>query len=266
MIKLIATDLDGTLLDSKKRVPQELGKLIDALERRGILFVPASGRPMSCLTGLFEGYADRLGFISDNGGMVMVKGKYLKRNILTADEARYILGELMKVEHLIPCIEGVTTAFYESLHPPFVDQIHRFFIKSQHVENIWDSIETEEICKVAAVDYLDAETNGFVKLEHLKADFEVMLSGEGWIDVAVKGTEKGKGFLQMLDMLGIKPEEAMVFGDFLNDATMIAACPNSYAMKNAHPRVKELAAFETAFTNDENGVMRELARVLDLEL
>lgn len=266
MIKLIAADMDGTLLTTDKRLPPDFGKLIDALHERGILFVIATGRPMVGMQNMFAPWRDKMGFISDNGAVIIDKGEYLKRELLTAQEARHILTEVLKVEKLIPCIEGNKTCFYESDYPPFVEKIHRFFENSEKVDDIFSILEREPISKVAAIDYIDAPTNGFVKLEGLKDTYEVMLSGEDWIDVAVKGTEKGRGFVQMLELLGIAPEESMAFGDFLNDTAMMKACPNSYAMKNGHPLIKAISRYETAFTNDEYGVAREIERVLGLEL
>ncbi len=56
----------------------------------------------------------------------------------------------------------------------------------------------------------------------------------------------------------------MVFGDYLNDYEFLLSSPNSYAMKNAHPKIKEICAHITEYTNEDYGVIRELMKLFGL--
>ena len=71
MIKLIACDMDGTLLDSAKRLPAELPEVIAKLKEKGVLFCVASGRQYASLRRDFDAYADDMLFICENGALVM---------------------------------------------------------------------------------------------------------------------------------------------------------------------------------------------------
>lgn len=74
-IKLIACDLDGTLLHPGEREPRsEAFELIDELHRRGIVFMPASGRQYASLRYLFAPVADELAYVCENGALVMSEG------------------------------------------------------------------------------------------------------------------------------------------------------------------------------------------------
>lgn len=75
MIKLIACDMDGTLLDSQKRLPPELPEVIAQLREKGVIFCVASGRQYASLRRDFEAYADDLLFLCENGALVMQRDK-----------------------------------------------------------------------------------------------------------------------------------------------------------------------------------------------
>ena len=73
MIKLIATDLDGTLLNREKKLPDDIFDVIDALDKKGILFAAASGRQMASLERLFAPVREKMIFIAENGAYVKYK-------------------------------------------------------------------------------------------------------------------------------------------------------------------------------------------------
>ena len=77
MIKLIATDLDGTLLDGERKLPAEIFPLIERLYSAGILFAPASGRQYASLQELFRPVEDKVVFVCENGALVKYRGETL---------------------------------------------------------------------------------------------------------------------------------------------------------------------------------------------
>ena len=82
MIKLIASDMDGTLLNDKKEFPHDFDEVLDKLCEKGIHFVVASGRSYSTLKLNFEGKLDKLDFICDNGAYVIVNGELVSMSLL----------------------------------------------------------------------------------------------------------------------------------------------------------------------------------------
>lgn len=82
-IKLIACDMDGTLLDERSQVPPETFDLVRALDAVGIRFVAASGRRYDTLRAFFESVADRMDFVASNGAQVFVRGKLVDREVFS---------------------------------------------------------------------------------------------------------------------------------------------------------------------------------------
>ena len=91
-------------------------------------------------------------------------------------------------------------------------------------------------------------------------DTTITLSGGGWIDVTDIGATKGIAYEKLCEYLEIDRNETMMFGDYLNDYEMLKRCPDSWCMKNGHPEVKKICAHITEYTNDEDGVAKELER------
>ena len=102
----------------------------------------------------------------------------------------------------------------------------------------------------------DAQTHELPVLqEKLSSRLEVILSGPHWVDIMKPGVSKGKAMRRLQEMLGIKPEECMAFGDYLNDYELLESVGESYAMANSHPKLLAMAKY-IAPSNDDNGVMR----------
>ena len=91
---------------------------------------------------------------------------------------------------------------------------------------------------------------------------QVALSSAYWVDVMNADINKGIAIKQVQKKLKIKPEECAAFGDYLNDSEMMEAVYYSFAMANAHPKIKELARFSTA-SNEEHGVLRAIKKLID---
>ena len=80
MIRLIASDLDGTLLNSQRQLPKDFFSVIDRLNQLGVLFIAASGRSYPTLRRDFAPHSDELCFISDNGARIAEHGKILQKD------------------------------------------------------------------------------------------------------------------------------------------------------------------------------------------
>ena len=94
--------------------------------------------------------------------------------------------------------------------------------------------------------------------ENIGEKLTAVLSGASWIDIANKTESKGNAIKAICEKYGIAHTEAMGFGDYLNDMSLLESCGESYCMKNGHPTLKALAKYVTEKTNDENGVMEVL--------
>ena len=261
MIRMIAADMDGTLLDSRKRLPRGLFALVKALRRQGIRFVVASGRQYYNLAAQFEEIADQVTFLSENGTMVFEQGNPVFLDEMPAGDYQAIVEAVRKVPgaHAVLC--GVHSAYIESRDPELLRNVAMYYKKYKIVDDLRNV--DDRICKVAVYDIFSAEGNSWKALDALWERFSVALSGEHWVDVMEKHVSKGSALLALEKLYGVPFEETMAFGDYLNDLEMMESCRYSYAMANAHPELKAAARFE-APSNDENGVIRIIRERLGL--
>ena len=102
-------------------------------------------------------------------------------------------------------------------------------------------------------------------MKEFAGSHKVVVSSEHWLDVNTRTANKGRAVTALQNALGIAPAQTMVFGDFLNDLEMMDTADYAFAMHNAHPLLHERAKF-VAPSNNENGVVRTIASVLNIEL
>lgn len=246
MIKLVASDLDGTLLlNGAQNLPEELFTLIRQLKELGILFVAASGRQYANMKKMFAPVIDDMAFIAENGGLAVQNDKVLYQGNFDAALVREIAESIYaKDGSEFTC----STKDFYYIRPKtehFRDlMVH---VVGNNCSEITDFEEMTEPCMKLAVyerGGLQEDTIYYWR-ERFGERCTVVTSGFAWVDFIPFGTNKAKGLMQYQKALGINPEECMVFGDEYNDMEMLRAVPNSFAMAHAKPGVKEAAAYQT---------------------
>lgn len=261
-IKLIATDMDGTLVNDQKEVPASFDNWV--LSHPDQQMVIASGRPYYTNEELFSKIKDHLIFIGDNGGVIYQQGKVLAKSGLTSEEAAFCL-DLFKDD---PIASPILCGLKEGIsHDPkddklFLKQLDTYYIKRRYAEDLAKEVDSDEMIKVSV--YFgdrDAESR-FKKLPPMPADMDAVLAGPEWIDFVNKEANKGTALTKIAEMKGIPKDEVLAFGDYLNDYTMLEAAGLSYAMVNGHPDLKAIAD-EIAPSNNEEGVMQVLRQLFD---
>ncbi|MDO4289401.1 MAG: HAD family hydrolase [Eubacterium sp.] len=258
MIRLIAADMDGTLLNSRQELPKELFPLIDSLAARGVYFAAASGRQYYNLRHIFEPVKDKMFFVAENGGVVFHQGK----NIYVSAIDPVFLPEVVDCVRGLgaaPFLCGLQASYSESEEAVLTDNAKMYYYNYQVLDNVLKAQDT--ICKIAVFDYTDAEKNVFHQLRDRFGDvLEVSLSGQHWVDLSMPGTNKGTAIKRIQEQFGIGFDETMLFGDYLNDYEMMKVGHYSYAMANAHPELKAICNYET-LSNDDNGVIEAIRQV-----
>lgn len=263
-IRLIAADMDGTLLDDDKELHDHFWPLVDALFTQGVLFCPASGRQYHNLYRCFGDIADELVYIAENGAYVVKGREEISSDTLDDDLVRRLVLALR--EHgltgadlgVVVC--GKEAAYVERFDAPFREEVEGYYASLQVVEDLLDRPD-DGILKVAIYDFVSAEHGTAPALAGFSDEVQVVVSGAHWVDVQNHGTNKGAGIRHIQEALGISPAQTMVFGDFLNDLEMMDAAEYSFAMHNAHPLLQERARF-LAPPNYENGVIRTISAVM----
>lgn len=261
-VRLVAVDMDGTLLDGEGAVPADFWPLLEEMTRRGIVLVPASGRQYATLRDVFGEAAERMGFIAENGTLVAHRGDILATDTLPREVVRDVVGavrELARTRNLGVVVCGVTSAYIERTDAPFRSEVDTYYHELAEVE---DLLAVEDgVLKCAIYDFDDAEHGVYPHLGAF-ADSQVVVSGRHWIDIMNPGVHKGAGLERLVDLLGLRREQTVAFGDYLNDLQLLQAAGTSFAMANAHPDIVA-AADHVAPAHTEFGVVTVLRHLLD---
>jgi Cof subfamily protein (haloacid dehalogenase superfamily) len=261
-IRLIAADLDGTLVDDEKRIHDEFWPLVDLLHSRGITFCPASGRQYYNLLALFEDVAADVVFIAENGTYVVADGREVSSDCLPLDVARRVIERVREIPDCGAVLCGKRSAYVERKDETFLQHVRPYYTREQAVSDLL-TVE-DEVLKVAVYDFVSSERNVGPGLAEFRATHQVAISGPQWVDVMSPTANKGHALRQVQEKLGVTPDQTMAFGDFLNDLEMMDAATYSFAMANAHPLLKARASW-VAPTNNANGVVRTIRTMLGME-
>lgn len=261
-IKLIVTDMDGTFLNSKYEVSPDFPEIYEELKKRNILFVPASGRQMSGITQYFGDIENEIGFIAENGGYVVYKNEEVFADKLSQKSIADIIQAVREIPGARAVLSAKGSSYYESDDQDFVDYFSKYYIKNEKKEDLAVEVD-DSVFKIAIYHPVSSEEFLYPALKRFEnEDLVVVVSGKNWVDIMNKHTNKGNAIEKLQKSLNILPEQTMAFGDYLNDIEMLKNAHYSYAMKNAHPSVKEAAKFE-ACSNDSFGVLETIKTYLN---
>ncbi|HFI0631739.1 TPA: Cof-type HAD-IIB family hydrolase [Streptococcus suis] len=267
MIKLIATDMDGTFLDGQGSFDRErFSRVLEKLEEKQIPFVIASGNGMGRLLQLCQGFEDRLIFVADNGAHVYQNGKTMIRRAIQQEEVEAILNFfkgrwadvylMLSTEKAIYMQDGAGEPFEGTNLPIDPIQMAAFQSRISYIDDLSAYPISEPIYKVGLwvpEARVESITEGFNQA--FQGNLVAVTSGYGSIDILPQGIHKAWGLAQVLTSLDIEPEQVMAFGDSDNDIEMLELVGYSYAMENATDKVKAVAKY-MAPSHLEAGVLQ----------
>jgi len=259
MIKLIITDMDGTLLDDNHMINDEFWEVFEKLKKRGIHFASASGRQYYNLLKNLEEIKDDVYFVAENGTYVVHRGEELFLNALPMEDARMLVEKGRRVESADVILCGKRSAYVDSNKAEFIKEVEKYYEKYEIVADLLQV--DDDVLKVTLCDFTGAEENSHPHFTDFEDRYKITVSGSIWLDIVNKDANKGVAIEKLQNMLKIKPEETMAFGDYLNDVEMLQDAYYSYAMENAHPKLKESARF-LAKSNNDNGVVEKIKEMI----
>lgn len=250
-VKLVVTDMDGTLLNSKGEVSDRFFELYNDL-KGDIHFVAASGRQYHSIKHKLEPIFRDITIVAENGGMAKRDQEELLFTGLPESYLHSIIERARSIAHTEIILCGKNGAFIENGDPSFTDILKEYYHEFQ-VTNDFGSVDPSEIMKVALYHHIDSEHHIYPEVKNLDSDLLIKVSGKHWVDISHPDANKGKAVKLIQDRMNISPEETMAFGDYNNDLEMLECAYYSYAMENAHPNVKAIARYQTG-SNDKHGV------------
>lgn len=262
-IKLIALDLDGTLLNENKDLSEENLRALEECIARGIYIVPATGRTVYGIPEPVKNIPGVRYAITINGGKVvdMEENNIISSSLMTPEQTI----EIMEMAEKYPVMydayvegRGVSEArFMNHLDDYGLSEGVQKIIKStrQIYPNIIEEIRkggrmVDKMC----IFFTDKKLREEIRqLLNKRGDVLVSSSMGNNLEINGLGATKGGGLLNLAAHLGLSREETMAFGDGENDITMIKQAGLGVAMGNAAPFLKEIAGYITV-SNEEDGV------------
>lgn len=256
MIKLVVSDIDGTLLeDGGHDLNPELFEVILKLRAAGMQFAAASGRQWASIEAVFEPIKEKIFYLSDNGAYVGMCGRNLFLNPIDRELIHEMIQDIRDAG-LTVLLSGQDQAYMDEDNPEFyrwLKEGYRFQVKQ-----VEDLMQVEDqFIKISAYKKHDVESATKELREKYGSRLKITISGDMWMDCMASGVNKGEAVKLLQESLGILPEETMAFGDQLNDMEMLQQAYYSFAIGNARPEVKAAARFQ-ADTNMQDGVLKIL--------
>ena len=275
--RLIAFDLDGTLLDTEKRIPEENLRALYAAAKRDVLLVPATGRILRGIPPVLRELPFLRYYILSNGAAVYDtrEEKTLCRGDIPLDLTLRVMDYLDTLPVLYDCYQNdvgwMSQAMFEQAPAYFVREPQVLKMVEQLRIRVPDLKQTlrEHGEPVQKIQFFFRPADNALRLEtiaHFSERFPELcatssISNNVEVNSALAG--KGNGLLALCRALGIDPADCMAFGDGSNDISMLEAAGRGVAMGNAGEDVRT-AADAVCESNLDCGVAKEIARVLGI--
>ncbi|WP_276167499.1 HAD family hydrolase [Zobellia alginiliquefaciens] len=262
-IKMVVTDMDGTLLNSNHEVSSRFFDLFKKIKQQGIIFVAASGRQYHSIVEKLQPIQNDIIVIAENGGYAMHNTTELLATPLPNVSKNMVLDVLGSIENIHPVLCGKHSAYIKSDSKEFEAKLREYYTDYKIIDDLKDF--DGEILKIAIYHFESSEKYIYPSVAHLEKTLKVKVSGENWVDISSLNAHKGYALQKVQERFNVTPAETLVFGDYNNDLEMLALADFSFAMENAHPNVKTAANYLTD-DNDNFGVENVLqAMLVDIE-
>ena len=270
-IRVIATDMDGTLLDPKGQLDlPRLEKILDKLDQCDIRFVIATGNEVHRMRQLLGHLAERVVLVVANGARIFENNELIQAQ--TWDDAMvdralaHFRGRECQDQFVVTAMNGgfvkkgtVFTELDKFMTPEMIEKLYqRTNFVDEFDSNLFGGVL--KMSMVVGEERLDSvlqEVNDLFN-GHVRA----VSSGYGCIDILQDGIHKAWGLVELLKRWNLKPEQIMAFGDSENDIEMLELAGISYAMENAEESVKRVAT-KVAPANSQAGVYKVLENWLE---
>ena len=270
-IRVIATDMDGTLLDPKGQLDlPRLEKILDKLDQCDIRFVIATGNEVHRMRQLLGHLAERVVLVVANGARIFENNELIQAQ--TWDDAMvdralaHFKGRECQDQFVVTAMNGgfvkegtVFTELDKFMTPEMIEKLYqRMNFVDEFDPNLFGGVL--KMSMVVGEERLDSVLQEINDLfdGHVRA----VSSGYGCIDILQDGIHKAWGLVELLKRWNLKPEQIMAFGDSENDIEMLELAGISYAMENAEEAVKRVAT-KVAPANSQAGVYQVLENWLE---
>ncbi|MGI6557043.1 MAG: HAD family hydrolase [Pseudoramibacter sp.] len=262
MIKLIATDADGTLFpDCGQDLSAAYFETVQALMDRGVIFGVCSGRPASNLKRVFAPIQDQIFYITQNGAMASYQDKIVYREAIPMADTRAIVRDIRALDGCMTLYDTGEVCYFEKRDKEayeFTRDVYHF-----DCELVDDLLELDTPCikfSVYRADHVEEVTEKTFAPKWRKK-MNVACAGERVVDMVPKAASKGASLAKMQALFGVSMDETLAFGDNSNDISMLNQAKYSVAVDNARQAVKDVCRYVTD-RNTDDGELKVLDALL----
>lgn len=255
MIKFIASDLDGTLLQNgAQSLKPEIFELILKLKEKGIHFIAASGRRYNSIRHLFEPIKDDISYVTENGSLCIHDHQVISRGEIDRELGLRILDSLKDYPTCDCFVSCESSGYTTSKNPKFLDHTRNILNFDITTIDNWSDIQ-EPFLKIAMCDFNGTEKMAPFFIERFSKEIKVVTAANAWVDFIAPNANKATGLSSLLEHLNLDPKDGIAFGDQQNDVEMLQLIGTSYAMADAVP---EVARHATHVTDSVEEVLRKI--------
>ena len=222
MVKLIASDLDGTLLkNGAQELPPQVCGLILKLKEKGINFAAASGRQLHSIKNLFATVKDQISYITENGSLCISEdGTVLSKGLIQRELGLEIFRDAKEYGDCHCLLSCESKCYTDSADKAFLDYLINDMHNDMGIVDDLSSI-TEPFLKVAVCDFEGTKNLMPYFKERFDGEIKVVTSGNLWVDFIAPNANKGTALKDLAEYMHIRPEEIIAFGDQYNDTEML---------------------------------------------
>lgn len=273
MIKLIATDIDGTLIGQKREISPQNLEAIRYASMKGIHFAIASGRAYQDILPVIQDYHIPCEIIAINGGQYYnAKGELLVNSCLGKTQCEIVcrIFKENNLHYMLYTSKGVVTEMdvhqtrhmfvlrkkegtdltYQEIYNDFQNKYEPFKTLTQ-VSSIHEFIKDADVYKVEGFDQTHHKIDSIKPLLSEIEEITYLSSFDNNLEVTHIDAKKGNVLMKVIDLLNISQDEVMVIGDGLNDISMFELFENSFAVDNAVDLIKQKAKYIVPSCEDD---------------
>ncbi len=277
MFKLIALDLDGTLLNRNKEISSENLEVINKVIDKGYEVVIATGRGYYLAKGLINSIKRPMTILANNGNILrsskddkVIFSKFINKadfkNVLLLGKS-YDLHPIIHVDYYLDKIDMIIEDDYsQAKYKAYLTKNDNRFKKISD-DSIYDIDRALAIVypgKKAMLNEFSFEINKRFPNRYNSHLLEKIDMAEAMFEVMNPQGSKWKSIVEYSNSKGIRPEEIIAFGDDNNDIEMIVNSGLGVAMKNGSSLIKEVADIISERDNENSGVAFELKKILNI--
>lgn len=263
MIKLVVTDVDGTLVgDSKMNLNPEYYDVIRKLVAKGIKVVVASGRQYESIRKIMEPVQDLVWYISDSGCAIKTDDGFETTGEISHSVLKRCITDVRNIPGMSYFLSVPETCFVPEKDTPMYNSLkYELQYNIEYLENL-DEVPDYPYSKITLFREKDIERYADKYfIPKWEDELYMAMSGKCWIDCLLPGVNKASALKLIMNKLGLSREEVMATGDNQNDIEMIQLAGTGLAVANAHPDLKDVAdAIIPSYKED--GVLQEWKKLL----